>query len=940
MVIIPRKQKRMLIVRASVTPALKLKTLLRLGTMALCVLILPFDRATSAEMQSPATPTAQAVAPPAATPFATPSFDLALRADTQTLARLSPKDEPSFDFVPSNRAAERAGDGYVHLGDIHLRLRTEGGAWQDYSSAHARKQIAALPRDRNVFAAADITASMGAGIPLRVERRWINDNGALAMRFTLTNPTSAAVSVGGLGLPMVFDNIIKDRDLDSAHAQASFVDPYIGRDAGYLQVTRLNGQGPALLVLPEKGTPLEAYRPILEAKAAPAGDIFTDRSPRLQTAEGFYDWTIASSGFAEKEWAKAGEQWNEPTGFTLAPGESRTFGLRFVTSPSIRAIEDTLVANKRPVAVGIPGYVLPTDQTASLFLRSPSPVASISAFPQGSLRATAEEGGKGWSRYKIQATGWGRARLTVTYADGQKQTVSYYITKPLDQVMADIGRFTTTRQWFEVSDDPFGRSPGILSYDREQDSVVTQDPRVWVAGMSDEGGAGAWLAAIIKQLDTPDAHEVAKLERMVNETILGHLQIADGPHRGGVKKSLFYYAPEKHAGIYDPRMEWGGWSSWSEKDAADLGRSYNYPHVAIAHWVLYRLARHERGLVRQHDWKYYLDWAYRTTVAMMREAPHYAQFGQMEGDVFLDILADLKREGMTAQAREVEGLMKARADHWRTLKFPFGSEMAWDSTGQPEVYAWMRRFGHEHQADVTREVILGYDPTIPSWGYNGNARRYWDFLYGGKYSRIERQIHHYGSTLNAVPLFDAFRKNPSDLYLLRVAYGGFMGGITNIDQEGFGSAGFHSWPDMMKWDPLTGDYGMGFYGHVIASASYLVNDPKFGWLGFGGDLKVDGSRIHIQPKDSARRRVFIAPAGLWITLRTGRIADVAFDTKSGRVTLALDAATAKSPEAVLTLESTTAGAKTYTVEGANAPAADHTIPLSASLTQVVLVPAP
>src|SRR3546814_7075609 len=82
----------------------------------------------------------------------------------------------------------------------------------------------------------------------------------------------------------------------------------------------------------------------------------------------------------------------------------------------------------------------------------------------------------------------------------------------------------------------------------------------------------------------------------------------------------------------------------------------------------------------------------------------------------------------------------------------------------------MRYFGFAPQADATREVILGYDPTIPSWAYNGNARRYWDFLYGGKYARIERQIHHYGSALNAVPLFDAFRSDPADLHLLRVAY--------------------------------------------------------------------------------------------------------------------------------------------------------------------------
>ncbi|MGH6744358.1 DUF5695 domain-containing protein [Novosphingobium sp.] len=882
------------------------------------------------------------------TEMETATFDLALRADTQTLAHLSPKGDTAFDFVPAGREAERASDGYVHIGDIHIRLKTAGSEWQDYSSAHARQQITALPGGKDVLAAADITASMGTSgnggaMPLRVERRWVNEAGVLAMRFTLVNTSSAAIEIGGLGMPMVFDNIILDRDLDQAHAEASFVDPYIGRDAGYLQVTRLNGQGPALLVLPEKGTPLEAYRPIIEARAARNGDIFTDKSQRSQVSEGFYDWTVASKGFAEKEWAKAGQQWNAPTSITLAPGESRTIGLRFVTAPDIRKIEDTLVANKRPVAVGIPGYVVPTDQTASLFLKTPSKVAKIESFPEGALTAIAGKSGSyksggGWSRYQVKASGWGQARLTVTYADGQKQTVSYYITKPLEQVMADIGHFTTTDQWFEGKGDPFHRSPAILSYDREDNRILTQDGRVWVSGMSDEGGAGSWVAAMMKQLDNPNAEEVAKLERLVNETVLGTLQVEDGPQAGAVKKSIFYYDPVEFPNYYDPKIDWKSWTAWSKKDSDDLGRSYNYPHVAIGHWVLYRLARDNQGLVKQHDWKFYLEWAYRTSVAMMRDAPYYAQFGQMEGDVFIDILKDLKREGLSAEATEMEGLMKGRADHWRTLKFPFGSEMAWDSTGQPEVYAWMRYFGYQPQADETREVILAYDPTIPSWGYNGNARRYWDFLYGGKVSRIERQIHHYGSALNAVPLFDAYRQNPTDLHLLRVAYGGMMGGVTNIDQQGFGSAAFHSWPDMMKWDAITGDYGMGFYGHAITSATYMVDDPQFGWLGFGGELTAKGARVHVEPKDGARRRLFIAPAGLWITLESGRIKSADYDAKTGKVVLKLDPATAIAPRARLLFETTTAGGKTYAADTGTADRGGYAIALGDAETTVTLSP--
>ncbi|WP_286773249.1 MULTISPECIES: DUF5695 domain-containing protein [unclassified Sphingomonas] len=870
--------------------------------------------------------------------FAVGPFRLALRGDTQTLARLSPASDAGFSFVPTAREPERAGDGYNHIGDLNLRVRAPDGEWRDFASAHARRPIRPLAARGAVLAAADITASMGKDAPFSVERRWVNDAGTLALRFRIVNTSAQPLEIGALGMPMVFDNILTDRSLDEAHSQASFVDPYIGRDAGYLQVTRLNGQGPALLVLPEKGTPLEAYSPLKnpgEDKAA----IFTDRSPRGQTSEGFYDWTVYSAAYATREWKDAGEQWNVPTTRTLKPGEALDIGVRFVVSPAIRAIEQTLIAHKRPVAIGIPGYVVPQDQQASLFVRARSAITNFESHPIGAIEAAFASKAKGWTRLSIRARGWGPARLTLTYADGEKQTISYFLTKPLDQVTADLGRFSTTQQWFEGKDDPFHRSPAILTYDDKAKKIVDVEPRVWIAGMSDEGGAGSWVAAVMKQLDNPDAAEIARLERMVDETIVGQLQIADGPHAGAVRKSLFYYDPAKFPSLYGDAGKWKSWTSWNEKDAGDIGRAYNYPHVAIGHWVLYRVARNHPGLVTRHDWRWYLDHAYQTVVAMMRDAPHYAQFGLMEGDVFVDILTDLQREGLADEAAEMERLMKARADHWRTLKYPFGSEMPWDSTGQPEVYAWMRHFGWQPQADATREVILGYDPAIPSWGYNGNARRYWDFLYGGKYPRVERQIHHYGSALNAVPLFDAFRRDPADLHLLRVAYGGMMGGITNIDQQGFSSAAFHSWPDMMKWDPYSGDYGMGFFGHAYAAATYLVNDPTFGWLGFGGDVDTTGDAVTITPKDGARARLFVAPAGQWITLDAGKIASARYIPATGRITLTLDAATPATPAARLFVTATTRSARRYAPLGDIPPErGGFTVTLGATAREIVLAP--
>jgi hypothetical protein len=881
--------------------------------------------------------TAKTYPPIAETRFSTSAFTIALRSDTQTLARLSPKADLAFSFVPTSHEPARAGDGYVHIGDLNLRLRAPGGAWRDFASSHRRLPIAPLAASGDVLAAADITATMGPGMPLHIERIWRADGDAVALEFRLTNPTDQPIEIGALGMPMVFDNIIQGRSLEEAHAQASFVDPYIGRDAGYLQVTRLNGNGPALLVIPEKGTPLEAYRPIRQQRPQGNANIFTDRTDRNQTAEGFYDWTVASKGFAEKEWKHAGREWNAPTSITIAPGATRTIGLQFVQSPTIPAIEATLAAHHRPVAVGIPGYVVPTDLDASLFLKAPQRVVGMASDPVGALTVTPAGNRHGWSRYTVRSHGFGRARLTITYADGSHQTVSYYITKPLAETVADLGRFTTTRQWFDDKADPFHRAPAILSYDHETGKILTQEPRVWIAGMSDEGGAGSWVAAMMKQLDNPTPDEVAKLERMVDETVWGKLQVASGPHVGGVKKSLFYYDPKAHPGYYDPSLDWSTWTSWSKKDAGDLGRSFNYPHVAIGYWVLYRLARDHQGLVTRHDWRWYLDHAELTTVAMMREAPYYTQFGQMEGQVFIEILKDLRREGMTDKADMVEALMKKRADHWASLKYPFGSEMAWDSTGQPEVYAWMRYFGHDRQAEETRDVILGYDPTIPSWGYNGNARRYWDFLYGGKYPRIERQIHHYGSTNNAIPLFDAYRRDPSDLYLLRVAYGGLMGGITNIGEDGFGSAAFHSWPDMMRWDPYTGDYGMGFFGHAYATATYLVDDPAFGWISFGGNLTRRDGHVIVAPKDSARSRLFVAPATTWLTLDAGKFRQVDYDAKSGVITLSLDPATAHTRLALLRV-GPTANHRPYRLKGYRKMRDAYAIPLGRKAKTIVLRP--
>ena len=856
-------------------------------------------------------------------PFVTDDFRLSFVRASQTMAALVPMGSEPFDFTAGDRLEARQADGFYHLGDLNIRWRTVGAdsSWSAASTAHRRAPVAlvqarlAVAEDPNliVLMRGDLAPSLPADIPLRIVRTWSTESRILTLSFDITNTSAGPVEIGALGIPMVFNNLLADRALDEAHAANTFHDPYIGRDAGYVQVTRLSGLGPALVVVPLPDSGLEAWNPLLD-----------EATRRSIVFEGFYEWTIHSRALAETEWADA-EPWNEPSSTVLAPGESRRYGVQFLKAPSIRAIEETLAEAGRPVAVGIPGYVLPMDTEARLFLRTPVPVRRVEVHPAGSLDfdrtealGAVPDAAAPWTAYSVRGRRWGRARLTITYEDSTVQTVHYKVVKPAADVVDDLGRFLTTEQWFEQADDPFDRSPSVISYDWTNRRQVTEDQRAWIAGLGDEGGSGSWLAAFMKQLVRPNSAEIAKLERFVDETLWGGLQYSPetAPHDSlvfGVRKSMFWWEPSLvPEGTYSDSVKYGGWASWNREHTMSVGRSFNYLHVSAAYWVMYRLARTHDGLVTNHPWDWYLEQARQTALAMVRLAPYYAQFGQMEGTVFVQILLDLQREGRTADAAELESVMRARAEVWHGLAYPFGSEMPWDSTGQEEVYAWCRYFGFDDKALVTLNAILGYMPTIPHWGYNGSARRYWDFQYAGHpaTSRVERQLHHYGSGMNALPVLSEFRRSPEDLHLLRVGYGGLMGSIANITQEGFGPSAFHAWPSVLEIDGYSGDYGPNFFGHAMNTGAYVTRDDRFGWLGFGARVSLDDDVVVIDPQDSARQRLFLAPIGLWLVLDAGTFERVEWNTRDGSVRVRLGPAASGVSDALLRVE-VTAGDGAY-----------------------------
>lgn len=225
--------------------------------------------------------------------------------------------------------------------------------------------------------------------------------------------------------------------------------------------------------------------------------------------------------------------------------------------------------------------------------------------------------------------------------------------------------------------------------------------------------------------------------------------------------------------------------------------------------------------------------------------------------------------------------------------------------------------------------VLAFTPLVNNWGWHGSAYGVGDFGNNGFVRGNERELHHYRSGLNAIPSMEQFLKDPSDLYLLRLAAGSLGGVLTNIDADGAPSMAFHSDPEHMFFDVASGDHGLAYYGHSHITSSFFVVHPDFGPLCYYCDLASTesepassppsaSSTFTVAPRDSYRKKVYVAPLGLQIISDAGTIESVVLTTAAMSVTgvTIVFSAVGKQPLSRFRLRLLTrSGSKTFAAKG-------------------------
>ena len=146
-----------------------------------------------------------------------------------------------------------------------------------------------------------------------------------------------------------------------------------------------------------------------------------------------------------------GQPWNSGTSKLLQVGETAHFGFTLITSKEISTIEESLLSNNFPVAVGIPSFILHIGmQGARLTLKWRTSaelkmLMPIEIYPADSLQLIELQTSRGMAltqrAFALRPSTYiGRVRLTIGFTSKASSvrrnlTLHYFITEAIDDVV-------------------------------------------------------------------------------------------------------------------------------------------------------------------------------------------------------------------------------------------------------------------------------------------------------------------------------------------------------------------------------------------------------------------------------------------------------------------------------------------------------------------------
>lgn len=774
-----------------------------------------------------------------------------------------------------------------------------------------------------------------------VETYTLNKSGQLNWNINVKNNTDSKLTIGDFGLPMPFREYwhysptAGKNQLDMAYENSVVFHSFVGQDSSYIYATRPSGIGNFLTFTPDASTNAKLeYQDHWEDDGTHSAAEKAWSMPKFGAdVAGTTGWDNGLNVFYVNSAAVApsGNRGYLPsTDTVLNSGESKNFAFNFSTADISNANGNTSASSTNQAngdmtdtkyeeqlksilykenlvdAVSIPSMVLTKDASGvakgEMYLHTKVPRDQISLSFQNqhddevakqnnpkedkidaagvsnelgkaTYKKTVQKNGQNYYIYDLQFSSSGRNNIVVNYQlDGQqkKTTLQYDVLDNPAKSLEKHAQFMLKTQI---------QNPGKFNDQIFDDWSMDNQKNVGnfttpYGGWGDDWGLthGLFLASMNTKI--PNKSQVQALDNYLYTGIWNNLM-------------------RKHHDDYGVP----DWLRPTEDRYSYAWRAYSYVHVYNTFFEMYKIAKANPDLIKYNVQEYppyksdlekykndpadvYLTMAYNILKACYTNSGvRYKDDGLMGESTTPEIIAALKAEKMTDQATNVEKWMKAKYDTYTGQKYPFGSEMNYDNTGEESVYMLGNMFGDKRlmsMADMKTRADRGVQPLWYQYGVpvTIDGENWWQFQYTTSLADV-------GMNNWLVSQDNGLTEDQKGL-AERANYAAKLGNLTQINTGQIDSQeannGAVSWTYQAElgndaqpnensiaktgagnlhngWRQTSGEGDLALFGALQVLSADIADDPIFGLVGYGADVTDTGISYDIIPEDGLNQRL-------------------------------------------------------------------------------------
>src|SRR5215467_9271653 len=717
---------------------------------------------------------------------------------------------------------------------------------------------------------------------LRAQENFRLESNALVWTISLKNMRETALEVGDLGLPLPF-NTQYVWDKTETYTKRLIPHWLVEGNGSFLFWMRTNTEGPYLVMTPAGHSKLEYFEP-----------------------QGFgrgVAYYIHSEASAEDLRGKGGT-WRLPnTRLVLEPsgqsGGSATYQFRFRWAQDYNAVRDVLYDEGSFDINVVPGMTVPTDLAAMFSLRTRNAIkAVVPEHPDATKIEYLGERGKDTHIYKVRFSKLGENLLKVEYGDGQYLSLEFFVTEPLETLFKKRAAFLVTHEqvhdpskWYKTVFSQWDMKHEILRSPDDLDGLQSY------AVASDDPALGKAPYVAGKNVHFPEQSEIDAVEKYIKDFVWGGLQQTD--------KEPYPYA------IY-------GIPNWKvNRDSAKddntgkkhIRRIYDYPHVILLYYDMYRVAKLYPSMTKYLDQDGYLERAFGTAKAFFTVPLEIVKWSAYETGTYNELVIPslidaLDENGHKDQAAWLRTAWEKKVKHFiNDHPYLFGSEYPFDSTGFESTHAFAKyamkhvpKPGENPPADAPADDFrraVKYDAAeafLEEQMKLNLACRGW----------LETAYYYLGSdyrgsgpssyTLSYMAQMGGWAVSDYALYFaqdpfpyLRLGYASYLSSWALLNSgtpesnygywypgknnDGGAGGGFEPRPWGRAWLGnkemgrgswwYSGEIDLGYSGALRAAATVVSDDPIFGPFAYGGDIAREKNTTQVVPKDGLRARFHI-----------------------------------------------------------------------------------